>query len=116
MKAPRSRRDIVVLLGFLVAALVLAGVVSYYASTSPDGLNKVAIDKRFAGAEEPHDLENSPLAGYSTSDVDNERLSGGLAGVAGVGATLVLAGGLAMLVRRRSPPDETDHGAAGPVP
>jgi hypothetical protein len=33
--------------------------------------------------------------------VGSERLSGGLAGVVGVAVTLVLAGGLTLLVRRR---------------
>jgi cobalt/nickel transport protein len=90
-------------LGILVVALVLAGVVSYYASSEPDGLNRVAQDHGFSSAEKHHATADSPLAGYSAKDVDNPRLSGGLAGVAGVVVVLALAGGLALVVRRRKP-------------
>ena len=102
MTSSRPRRDVWLLLAFLLVALVLAGVASHYASSAPDGLNKVAADERFNQAEQRHDLEDSPLAGYSTRGVDNERLSGGVAGVIGVGVTLVVAGGGALLLRRRS--------------
>ena len=90
---------------FVVAALVvtlaLAGGVSYYASSSPDGLSKVAADKGFDAQQRDSVVTDSPMAGYATKGVDNERLSGGLAGAVGVGVVLVLAGGLAYAVRRR---------------
>ena len=95
-----SRTRLFVIAGLLVA-LVLAGVVSYFASSDPDGLTKVSEDKGFAESERAHDLEDSPLAGYRTEEVDDDRLSGGMAGVIGVGATFVIAGGVALLVRRR---------------
>ena len=85
----------------LLVALVLAGVVSYYASSSPDGLNRVAADKGFSSTEKKHAGEDSPLAGYSTKGVSDQRLSGGVAGVVGCLVVLVLAGGLALVVRRR---------------
>ena len=40
--------------GILVVALLLAGVVSFYAASSPDGLTKVSLDKGFADTEEDH--------------------------------------------------------------
>jgi cobalt/nickel transport system permease protein len=43
----------------------------------------------------------SPLADYAVTGVGSERLSGGLAGVVGVAVTLLLVGGLTLLVRRR---------------
>jgi len=96
--------------GFLVAglvvALLLAGVVSFYASGSPDGLNRVAQDESFAHKEQSSATADSPLADYSTKDVDDERLSGGLAGVIGVVTVLVLMGGVAYVVRRRGSGDE----------
>jgi hypothetical protein len=101
-----KRTQGVVLVGMLVA-LLLAGIVSYYASGSPDGLNRVAIDQGFDKGEKDHALDDSPVAGYALHGVDDERLSGGLAGVAGVGLTFLLGGGLALAVRRRS------AGAAG---
>ncbi|WP_405728808.1 energy-coupling factor ABC transporter permease [Streptomyces sp. NBC_01537] len=96
---PRSVRA--VWLTGIAAALMLAGGVSYYASGSPDGLNKVAIDQGFDSAETGHAAADSPLAGYETQDVDNERLSGGLAGVIGVGSTLAVGSGVVWAVRRR---------------
>ncbi|MBL0748379.1 PDGLE domain-containing protein [Nocardioides baculatus] len=89
----------VLVVGLLVA-LVLAGVVSYYASASPDGLNRVAGDLGFAGAEQASRTQDGPLAGYETAGVDG-RWSGGLAGVIGCLVVLALTTGL-MLVRRRS--------------
>ena len=86
----------------ILVALVLAGVASYYASSSPDGLNRVAEDQGFSRTERSHAAEGSPLAGYDTEGVRDRRLSGGLAGVAGSLVVLVLAGGLTLVVRRGS--------------
>lgn len=88
----------VVLVGMLVTIL-LAGFVSYYASSSPDGLARVAIDKGMDKGEQDHALGDSLLAGYSVKGVGDERLSGGLAGVAGVALTFLLVGGIAVGVR-----------------
>jgi PDGLE domain len=92
--------------GFLVVGLfiafLLAGVVSYYASNSPDGLDRVATDHGIARGVQHHQGTDSPLAGYATKGVDNQRLSGGIAGVAGVAITLVIAGGLAFALRRKA--------------
>lgn len=96
----------------LLVALVLAGVVSYYASNSPDGLNRVATDQGFSKAQKAHASDGSPLAGYATKGVDNPRLSGGIAGVAGSVVVLLLAGGVTFVVRRRGARglDEPDRG------
>ena len=95
-----SRRALL-LVGLLIA-LVLAGGASYYASSQPDGLNKVAIDKGFDKGEEAHDLEEGPFAGYETSGIDDGWISGGVAGIVGVGVTFLLVGGLALVVARRN--------------
>jgi cobalt/nickel transport protein len=88
-----------VLLTGLVVALVLAGVLSYYASASPDGLNRVAADLGFASAERASG--GGPLAGYEVGGISDSRLSGGLAGVLGC---LVVLGLSSLLFRlRRSP-------------
>lgn len=86
----------------LVVALALAGVLSYYASSQPDGLMKVAADQGFNKSEQKHQLADSPLAGYQTKHVQDTRLSGGLAGVIGVAATLVVGTAVFWAVRRRS--------------
>jgi uncharacterized protein HemX len=90
-----------VALGVLVAALVLAGGVSYYASSQPDGLTKVSQDKGFADTEKDHGAQDSPFAGYAAKDVGNERLSGAVAGIVGVVVVLALGSGLVYVVRRR---------------
>jgi hypothetical protein len=93
------RRTAAFLLGGLLVALLLAGLVSYYASSSPDGLEKVAADHGLDVNASDSATVGSPLADYAVSGVDDERLSVGLAGVIGVGVTFVLAGGLFLLVR-----------------
>jgi len=90
----------------LLVALVLAGVVSGFASSSPDGLEKAAEDTGFSSTAQEHDLAGSPLADYGVKGVGNERLSGGLAGVIGVVVTLAVGGGLFLLLRRRSSASE----------
>ncbi len=86
----------------LLAALLLAGGLSYYASASPDGLEKVAADHGIDEKAEDHAAKDSPLADYQTKDVGNPRLSGGIAGVIGVGATLAVGTGVFWAVRRRT--------------
>src|SRR5699024_5758561 len=60
----RKASTTAVLVTGLLLALLLAGVVSFYASSSPDGLNRVADDHGFAGTEQRHRSAGSPLAGY----------------------------------------------------
>ncbi|WP_328790119.1 MULTISPECIES: energy-coupling factor ABC transporter permease [unclassified Streptomyces] len=91
----------------LVTALVLAGFVSFYASANPDGLEKVAADKGIDAKVEEHAAANSPLADYGVKDVEDARLSGGLAGVIGVGVTVVAGTGIFWAVRRRRTEDLT---------
>jgi hypothetical protein len=71
----------------LVVSLVLAGGVSYYASSHPDGFEKSAEEIGFLDTAKESPLKDSPLAEYGVAGVENERLSGALAGVIGVGAT-----------------------------
>ncbi|HUP71761.1 MAG TPA: PDGLE domain-containing protein [Acidimicrobiales bacterium] len=84
--------------GVLVVAFGLAFFVSPQASSDPDGLNKVAIDKGFADTETAHALADAPTAGYAVKGVNDERLSG-LAGLIGVTVTFAIAGGLFFLLR-----------------
>jgi cobalt/nickel transport protein len=109
---PPDRRLLPFLLAGMLVALLLAGVASQYASRDPDGLTKVAQDQGFAKAEDESATADSPLAGYGTSGIESSRLSGGLAGVAGVAATFLLAGGLLWVVRRR--PEQDGPGSSTP--
>jgi len=85
----------------LAASLLLAGFVSFYASSNPDGLEKVAADQGIDRAAKEHASADSPLADYGVRDVEDARLSGGLAGVIGVGVTVVAGTGVFWAVRRR---------------
>lgn len=90
-----------VVAGLLVAFLV-AGVVSFYASDDPDGLEYVAGDTGFLETAEDPATAGSPLADYGVAGIEDERTSVGVAGVLGAGATLVIMVGLVHVVRRRS--------------
>jgi cobalt/nickel transport system permease protein len=91
----------------LVTSLVLAGFVSFYASANPDGLEKVATDQGISEKAQPHAAADSPLAGYGVKDIGDARLSGGLAGVIGVGVTVVAGSAVFWGVRRRRAGDTT---------
>jgi len=81
-----------VVLGGLLVALVLAGVVSRFASSDPDGLTKVSQDQGFAHTERARD---SLIGDY-----------GSVTGVVGVLVVLAIAGGVTYAVRRRHPHSE----------
>ena len=68
----------------LLVAVGLALVVSGFASSSPDGLEKVAEDKGFLETAKDHLFADGPLADYAVEGVGNERLSTGLSGLIGV--------------------------------
>jgi cobalt/nickel transport protein len=110
--APR-RSTAAFFLGFLAVCLVVAGGLSYFASSDPDGLDTVTLhgcDVVQTGAGEhlvgtciaqnadDHALAGSPLADYT---VGGSEGTVGVAGVIGVVVTLTLAGGLFWLLRRR---------------
>ncbi|MER5929615.1 energy-coupling factor ABC transporter permease [Streptomyces sp. NPDC002054] len=83
----------------LATALLLAGFASFYASASPDGLEKVAADKGIdAKAEEyEHATAGSPLAEYG----ETKDIPVGVAGVIGVGTTVVVGTGIFWVARSR---------------
>lgn len=78
----------------LLMALLVAGVLSGFASGDPDGLERVSIDEGFDETAQDHTLADSPLADYTVAGVEDERLSTGLAGIIGVAITLTLSGAL----------------------
>jgi hypothetical protein len=93
----------VVAVTMLVVALALAGVVSNYASSEPDGLNRVAADQGFSDRETRNAAEDSPLAGYEAEGIGEPSLARGVAGVVGALVVLLLAGATTYAVRRRTP-------------
>ena len=111
----RLTRTAVVVAG-LAVAFSLAFFVSPHASSSPDGLEKVAADHALDTATTSHAMHASPVADYSLRGVHSPSLSTGLAGIIGVAVTFVVALGALRLARRlgRRPPHPVtpDHAGA----
>jgi cobalt/nickel transport protein len=87
------------LLGGLLVAVGLALFVSPFASSSPDGLEKVAGDKGFLQTARDHLFADGPLAGYAVKGIDNQRLGTGVSGLIGVLVTFGVGVLLFALVR-----------------
>lgn len=118
-----NRRLIWFMAGGLLVAILLAGVVSNFASSSPDGLDATTLkgctvdaNGTITGGQCPaqqakdHQLADGPLADYGIKGLANPHLSTGLAGVAGVLITFGLGAGLFWLVRRRGVKVTSDPG------
>ncbi|MEV4224726.1 energy-coupling factor ABC transporter permease [Nonomuraea sp. NPDC049725] len=84
-------------LGALGVTLVLAGLVSSYASADPDGLESVAEEKGFLGQAADHLFGTWALADYG----EVGGIPVGVAGIIGVGITLLVAGVVAWAARGR---------------
>jgi flagellar basal body-associated protein FliL len=111
------RKGVWVLIGIgLAVSLLLAGVVSYYASSSPDGLEKVAGEIGFIDDAEDSAVAGSPLSDYGIEGVSDERVSVGLAGIVGVLATAAVAFGLFMWLGRRARKHEPEDATLGAAP
>lgn len=96
----RSSSNLAFIVAGLVVAVALAVVVSGFASSSPDGLERVAADEHLDRGETDHALADSPLADYGVSGVDNARAGTAVAGLVGVAITFVVAVGLFAAVGR----------------
>jgi PDGLE domain len=86
----------------LALAVGLATAASPFASASPDGLEKVADDKRFLDKGRFAAIEeDSPIPDYAFPGVENERLATGLAGFTGTLVVFAFGYGIAVAARRR---------------
>jgi cobalt/nickel transport system permease protein len=84
----------------LAVALAVGVIGSQFASSAPDGLERVAIDQGFDETARDSAVAGAPLAEYG-ANLDNERVGTGLAGLVGTG--LAFAAGIgALAVARRS--------------
>lgn len=85
----------------LAVAVALGTLLSPYASASPDGLERVAIDNGFGDAGRTAALqESSPLPDYAFPGIADDRVATALAGFAGTLALFALAYGVALVSRR----------------
>lgn len=105
----RRNLPLFIVAGVLVG-LGLAIFLSPFASSSPDGLEKVAADEGFDGTGRDSDLADSPLADYGVEGVEDDRIGTGVAGLIGTLVTLGLGTGLFAVVRtlRRRTADERE--------
>lgn len=97
--------------GFAVVALILAGIVSYFANSNPDGLDHSTLQgcqvvqgqqldgNCIAQNAKDHQLKSGPFADYAIGGDDRFT---GLAGVVGVLATAAVGFGVFFLLRKRS--------------
>ena len=104
MEARRKSIYIFVFAG-LALTVALALIVSPWASSSPDGLEKVAEDKGFIEkAEETNPAwSSSPIPDYAMPGLEEKHpaLATGLAGLTGTIAIFLIAWGLALVLKKR---------------
>jgi hypothetical protein len=109
-----NRRTLIV--GVAVAA-VIAGVVSYFASSAPDGLEKFQEDQGAAAPAYPT-VEAPPIAfqEYNFNGLGEGFWANAVAGVVGIGLVLGILLGVGRLLRRRCPvaPVGDDRAATRP--
>ncbi|MBC8093732.1 MAG: PDGLE domain-containing protein [Pseudonocardia sp.] len=99
--------------GFLIIALLIAGGLSYFAASTPDGLDSATLagctldedgepdgGTCIAQNAQDHPLAEGPFADYSLAGGEGTV---GIAGIVGVLVTLVIAGGLFWVLRKREP-------------
>jgi hypothetical protein len=101
VSARRVPTRVIVTVG-LALSILLAAVISLFASASPDGLEHVAETLGFADTAADSAVAGSPLADYGTAGVGNEWLSTAMAGVVGLLITGLVAFGLMRLLARPS--------------
>jgi cobalt/nickel transport protein len=113
----RTTRNWLFWVGFAAATMIIAGVVSSFASSGPDGLDSATLKGcevvESGGTDEltgsciaqhatDHPMATSPLADYALVGRDG---TGGVAGIIGVVVTVAVAGAVfRVLARSRSKP------------
>lgn len=83
----------------LIVSIVIAGFLSFYASSQPDGLEKVSADQGLDVTAVDSANADSALADYGVAGVENERASAFLGGVIGVAITGLAGFGLYIWLR-----------------
>jgi len=87
------------IIGALIVSVILALFLSPFASKYPDGLEKVAEDKKFLS--EGQETWKAPLPDYTVPGVKHEGLSTSVAGVIGTLITFFIAIIIAFLLKKK---------------
>lgn len=94
-----NKKDIII---FLLIALVVGGIISIFASSFPDGLEKVAEKKGFIEkAENVKPVISAPVPDYAWPGVTDERLATSLAGIFGTLLVFGIGYGIAALLKNK---------------
>ncbi len=100
------------LISGLVVSLILAFFISPFASSYPDGLEKVATNHGFIEKGERNVWNHSPIADYLFPGVKSEFLAKGLAGLVGTLVVFILSYGIVTAVRKLSVGSVSSSGSA----
>lgn len=93
------------ILAVLLVALAVAVALSPFASSNPDGLERVAEDKGFLEQGEGKEVITAPIPDYLLPGVENERLATAAAGFVGTLVTFGVMYGVGRLVAGRKARD-----------
>lgn len=85
----------------LVIALILGGLISLFASSFPDGLEKVAENLGFLEKGEGDPVLKSPIPDYAFPGLESEKLATSIAGILGTLVVFAVGYGVASLIRNR---------------
>lgn len=90
----------------LAVSLLLGGVVSYWASSHPDGLEWVAEEEGFLDTATENETQKdlAPIPDYEAPGVEGGFLKVSLAGVIGTLVCFGVAFGIGWLIKRRKQP------------
>jgi cobalt/nickel transport protein len=89
-----QKKEIII---WLLTALIIAGMISWFASSSPDGLERIAADKGFLEKGEVEPVLKAPFADYMVPKIPSEKIATSLAGIFG---TLIVFGATYLVARR----------------
>ncbi|MEM4201986.1 MAG: PDGLE domain-containing protein [Candidatus Hadarchaeum sp.] len=84
----------------LIIALFMASVLSLFASSEPDGLERVAEDQGFAEKAEGQEVIQAPIPDYILPGIEDEKVAASLAGLTGVLIILGITFSWAKLLKR----------------
>ncbi|MDD5529944.1 MAG: PDGLE domain-containing protein [bacterium] len=85
----------------LIISFFLVLFISPFASSSPDGLERVAINKEFIEKGEGHNVIKSPMPDYLIPGIKQEKVSTSVAGLIGVLIVFGIAYGASAIFRKK---------------